>query len=122
MIFSFESWICFMYFSTGNTSGMLSFRSARYNSFNWEYLVEDRIVDIPMMGKYGSFSITSKISNAFWVLFLFCAKMAFNAWFKGKDRCIGIKYSPFIVWKDSGNVAEREIASSMENGDKNGHL
>ena len=73
-------------------------------SFIYGFLINDVIVDIPMLGEYGSFSITGKISNCFYILSLFLGKMAFNAWVKGDERCIALRYSPYIEWKDSLSV------------------
>ena len=66
-------------------------------------------VHIPILGKYGTVSLTGKMSNSAWILSLFLAKFAFNAWRKRDDQCIVLKRSPLIEWKKSSN----SVAAAM---------
>ena len=69
-------------------------------SFVYGFLITAVIVDIPMLGQYGNFSITGGLSNCYYVLSLFMGKMALNAWIKGNERCIALRYAPYIEWKE----------------------
>merc|ERR1712083_1225107 len=80
-----------------------------FASFYYEFLEDDGIVHIPILGKYGTVSLTGKMSNSTWILSLFLAKFAFNAWRKRDDQCIVLKRSPLIEWKKSSN----SVAAAM---------
>lgn len=63
----------------------------------YEFFTEEYDIDIPW---FGSYSIRGAAANASNVLFIFLCKQVIQTWFKGEtDRCIAVRYSPFIEWK-----------------------
>lgn len=90
----------------------LSFTAA-LGSYTYEFHFDDAIYQIPGLGEYGTVSLSGKISNAAWVLCLFFAKFAFNAWHKGENTCIALKSSPIILWKEQMKQSEQGTAHTI---------
>ena len=67
------------------------------------------------------------MANGAWILALFFGKLAFSAWLnvrrfgKNCNRCIVIKYSPFIEWTEGTDqeINTRNLDSNIEHSDAN---
>ena len=71
-----------------------------FSSFQYQYVHPEKVIDIDRLGDYGRFSVNANISGSYWVLFLFLMKMAFKTSWRGNSRCILLKHSPAVQWKE----------------------
>ena len=81
-------------------------------------------LNIPILGEYGHIELTSKIANCLYILSLFYGKLAFNAYIKGPNRCIVVKYSPFIEWETATDrmlSEEKQMADIASSWSKDGN-
>ena len=71
---------------------------ASFWSVIFHFFAEERIVTIPALGEWSSFSIRDRVATAWEILFIFLWKEAFLTWRRHRNRCITIRYAPFIDW------------------------
>ena len=72
---------------------------ALFWSVFFHFFAEDCVVTISTLGDWSSFSIRDRVATAWEILCIFLWKQAFLTW-RHRDRCIVVRYAPFIEWKD----------------------
>ena len=72
---------------------------ALFWSINYHFFMDECIVTISALGDWSSFSIRERVATAWEILFIFLWKQAFLTWRRAKNRCIAVRYAPFIEWK-----------------------
>ena len=80
----------------------------------FHFFAEECIVSISSIGDWWSFSIRHRVATAWEILFIFLWKQAFLTWRRHKNRCITVRYAPFIEWKDLSGDQSPETRTTQD--------
>ena len=65
----------------------------------YRYYLEDEPLHIAALGKFGTISLSERVSSYFEIEAIFLTKQALLAILRGTDRCTAVKYCPYIEWR-----------------------
>ena len=83
-----------------------------HGSFMWKYVNPEKVIDIGRLGEYGRLSLNGNIAGSQWVIFLFLSKMALKTQLKGSSRCVLVKNTPYIEWREPTRDVNEDVGAN----------